>query len=199
MTSKNFPLMMRQKSYGVFLLITGLVGFLASGALSLERLELYKNPNHVASCDFGLFVSCSNLMKTDQAALFGFPNPFLGLMGFPVLITLAVLLVSGVNVPKWILRGLQVGMTLALALIVFFWYTSVYAVMTLCPWCMVVWSMVIPTFVLTTAYNLYHGNLMKNPSQRLKEFVSGWWGVVVAVIFVGIIGSILIRFAEYIF
>ncbi|MBC9704782.1 MAG: vitamin K epoxide reductase family protein [Enterococcus sp.] len=199
MTTKILPLMMRQKSYGVFLLVTAVIGFLASGALVLERLALYKDPDHIASCDFGLFVSCSSLMKTTQASLFGFPNPFLGIMGFPVLITLAVLLISGVTMPRWIMRGLQIGLTLALILVGFFWYTSVYAVMTLCPWCMVVWAMVIPAFILTTSYNIYHGNLTKYPSAKMKEFVNGWWWVLVIVVFVGIVGSILIRFAEYIF
>lgn len=199
MTTQNIPVMMRQKSYGLFLLIMGVVGFLASGALVLERLALYKDPDHVASCDFGLFVSCSTLMQTEQASLFGFPNPFLGIVGFPVLITLAVVLMAGVSLPRWLLRGLQVGMTLAVVLIGFFWYTSVYAVMTLCPWCMVVWSMVIPAFILTTAYNLYHGNLIRHPSQKLKDTVNGWWWVLVTVIFLGILGSILLRFAEYIF
>lgn len=193
------PALMRQKPFSIALLIMGVVGWLASGTLTLERLELYKNANHVASCDFGLFLSCTSLMKTSQASLFGFPNPFLGVVGFAVVITVAMVLLAGASLPRWFMNGLQVGVTAALALITFFWITSVYVVMTLCPWCMVVWAMIIPMFLLVTAYNLYNGNLVKNPSEKLKSFVSGWWWIVAVILIVGIIGSILIRFAEYIF
>lgn len=198
-TSTPVPTMMRQKSFGWALLIAGLIGWFASATLTLERLALYKDANHVASCDFGLFVSCTSLMKTDQASLFGFPNPFLGIVGFAVLITIAVVLLAGAVLPKWFFVGMQVGVTAALALITFFWVTSVYVVMTLCPWCMVVWAMIIPLFLLVTAYNLYHGNFRNIPSKKLQDFVSGWWWILAVMIIVGVIGSILIRFAEYMF
>lgn len=193
------PALMRQKPFSITLLIMGIIGWLASGALTLERLELYKNANHVASCDFGLFVSCTSLMKTSQAALLGFPNPLLGVVGFAVLITIAVVLLTGVKMPRWFMNGLQVGVTAGLGLITFFWITSVYVVMTLCPWCMVVWAMIIPMFLLITAYNIYHGNLVRNPSVKLKKFVSEWWWIVAIIVLVGVTGSIFIRFAEYIF
>lgn len=202
MKSKNpvsAPALMRQKPFSIALLIMGVVGWLASGTLTLERLELYKNANHVASCDFGLFLSCTSLMKTSQAALFGFPNPFLGVVGFAVVITVAMVLLAGASLPRWFMNGLQVGVTAALALVTFFWVTSVYVVMTLCPWCMIVWAMIIPMFLLVTAYNIYNGNLVKNPSKKLKTFVAGWWWIIAVMLIVGVIGSILIRFAEYIF
>ena len=41
-------------------------------------------------------------MKTDQASLFGFPNSFLGLVGFSVMLTLAVLVAAEVApVTNW--------------------------------------------------------------------------------------------------
>jgi uncharacterized membrane protein len=190
---------MRQKPFGWALLIAGIVGWLASATLTLERLALFKDSNHVASCDFGLFVSCTSLMKTEQAALFGFPNPFLGIVGFAVLITIAVVLLTGATLPRWFFNGLQAGVTAAFALVTFFWITSVFVVMTLCPWCMVVWSMIIPLFFLTTAFNIYNGNLVKNPSKGLKEFVSGWWWIFVIFAVVGVVGSIFASFAQYIF
>lgn len=193
------PTMMRQKPFSIALLIAGIIGWLASATLTLERLALYRDENHVAACDFGLFVSCTNLMKTDQASLFGFPNPLLGIVGFAVLITIAVVLLTGAYLPRWFFVGLQAGVTAGLALISFFWFTSVFVVMTLCPWCMVVWSMIIPLFFLVTAYNLYHGNLTKHPSSKFKEFVSGYWWVGAILVIVGVVASIFIRFAEYMF
>jgi len=198
-TPSPVPTMMRQKPFGWAMLIAGLIGWLASATLTLERLALYRDSEHVAGCDFGLFVSCTSLMKTDQASLFGFPNPLLGIVGFAVLMTIAVVLLTGAKLPRWFFLGLQTGITAALALISFFWFTSVYAVMTLCPWCMVVWSMIIPLFFLVTAYNIYHGNFSKNPSGKLKEFVSGYWWVGAILVIVGVVASILIRFAEYMF
>lgn len=193
------PLFMKSKTYGISLLILSIIGWLASATLTLERLALYGNANHVASCDFGLFVSCTSLMKTSQAALLGFPNPFIGIVGFAILGTIAVMILMGTKPLRWFWVALQIGVTAAFALVVFFWITSVYTVMTLCPWCMVVWTAVIPLFMLTTAYNVYHGNIFKNPRDKIKNFVSGWWWMLAIMAIVGIIASILFRFAEYIF
>src|SRR6478735_2883140 len=99
------------KRIGLILLITGVIGWLASGWLVLERLALYKDPDHVASCDMNPFISCTSVMKTAQASLLGFPNPFIGIAAFAVVITTAVVLLAGAKLPRWYWIGLQVGVT----------------------------------------------------------------------------------------
>lgn len=198
--------MKQQRTLGISLIITSLIAWIASGTLVLERLELFKDPTHIPTCDFGLFLSCSTIMKTAEAALFGFPNPFLGIVGFAITGTIGVILLltakhreQGLSIlPRWFMIAIQLGVTAAMALVTFFWYTSVYTVMTLCPWCMVVWSMVIPMFLHITAYNAANGNLggsLRGVGTKLLE----WNWVAVIVIYVLVVTSILIRFQEYIF
>lgn len=195
--------MLKQKSFGISLLVYSIIAWLASGALSLERLALYKDPTHVASCDFGLFVSCSSIMKTEQAGLFGFPNPFLGIVGFAITGTIAVFMVMTARLdknffPKWYMACFQIGVTIAFALVCFFWYTSVIKIMILCPWCMVVWSMVVPMFLHTTFLNAANGLFGGKLTQIGRKLIDWIWVAVISV-YVVIIASILIRFQEYIF
>ncbi len=61
--------------FGIMLVATGAIGWVAAGILILEKLELYRNPDHVTSCDINPWVSCGQVMETWQSELFGFPNP----------------------------------------------------------------------------------------------------------------------------
>ena len=54
---ESLPPMTRDKRFGWLLVITGIVGWLASGALVLEKLEVLKDPNHVTACDINPWVS----------------------------------------------------------------------------------------------------------------------------------------------
>ena len=186
--------MTRQTKYGLILLIGSIIGWLVSGALVLERIALYKDPNHVASCDVNTFVSCTDVMKTPQAGLFGFPNPFLGIVAFAVAITIGVLLVSGVKLPRWFMIGLQVGITVGLGFIVFFWSQSLYVIGALCPYCMVVWSVVIPMFIYTTIFNMQESVIFKRMRASDIEGIRSWAWVILLVAYIGIAASILFRF-----
>ena len=84
---ESLPPMTRDKPFGWLLVITGIVGWLASGALVLEKLEVLKDPNHVTACDINPWVSCGAVMQTWQSSVFGFPNMFIGIVAFAVIIT----------------------------------------------------------------------------------------------------------------
>ena len=45
------PPMTRDKPFAWLLLVTGVVGWLASGILVLEKLEVLKDPTHTTVCD----------------------------------------------------------------------------------------------------------------------------------------------------
>lgn len=177
------------------LTLYSLIAWLASGTLVLERLELYKDPDHIPSCDFGLFVSCSNIMKTEQASLLGFPNPLIGIVAFAITGTIGVMIASGVKLPKWIHLTSLLGMTIGIGLVGFFWYTSVIVVMNLCPWCMVVWSMMIPMFLHTLSFQIKNG--LFGTSLKNKNFPPVWVSTI--IVYVLIVASIFVRFYEYIF
>ena len=100
-------------------------------------------------------------MRTDQAEVFGFPNPLLGLAAFPVLAATGAGLLAGARYRPWYWLGLQAGVTLGAVFVVWLIFQSLYRINALCLYCMVVWAVVIPTFwtvtVTVTATNAARG------------------------------------------
>ncbi|MDO5745103.1 MAG: vitamin K epoxide reductase family protein, partial [Micrococcaceae bacterium] len=170
----------------------GAISWLASGMLVLERLELYKDPDYVTSCDFNPWVSCGTVMKSTQAALFGFPNPFLGIVGFAVVITIGMALLAGARFARWYWIGLQAGVTLAMVFIVWLWSQALYEINALCLYCMVVWAMVIPMFLYTTARNIAHGVIPA--SGAVRRFSAEWTWVLNIIMLVATAATIFLRF-----
>ncbi|WP_125612487.1 vitamin K epoxide reductase family protein [Specibacter cremeus] len=192
----KMTLLARHRPYAWLLLATGVVAWLASGALVLDRLELYKNPNASLSCNFNTWISCGDVMKTQQAELLGFPNPFIGIVGFAVIITTAVVMLAGARLARWYWIGLQIGITLGMALVCWFWFEALYVITILCPYCMVVWAMMIPLFVFTTVRNLSHG-VIPAPA-GLTRFAGEWAWVIAGLGYLAVIATIFFRFMHLI-
>lgn len=134
--------------------VGGLIGLIASAALLIEKIQTLLNPDYIPSCSFNPIVSCGSVMDSSQAALFGFPNPLIGIAAFPVVITAGVALLAGFSPPRWFWVGLQVGTTLGVVLVHWLIYQSIYEIQALCPYCMVVWVVTFPIFWYTTLRNL---------------------------------------------
>lgn len=142
---------------GLVLLIGGLIGLAAAFDLTYERIASLIDPGHVISCDFNPVLSCGTVMNTEQASVFGFPNPIIGLAAFPLVVFTGVLLLSRVSLPRWIALAFNLGTLAGLAFVCWLIFQSVYRIGVLCPWCMVVWTVVLPIFWFTTVHNLRSG------------------------------------------
>ena len=186
------PLMTRNRPFGFLLLITGVIGWIASGWLVIEKLHTLQNPNYVTACDVNPWVSCGVVMKQWQAALFGFPNMFIGIVAFAVVITTAMGLLSGAQYKRWYWLGLQTGVTLGFAFVVWLWSQALYDIGVLCPLCMVVWAMMIPMFIWTTIRNIVHG-VIKVPA-KAATFIGEWGWIITVLLYVGVTASIFFRF-----
>ncbi|GAB3189244.1 vitamin K epoxide reductase family protein [Nesterenkonia suensis] len=179
------------RALAVWLMVTGLVGAAASFLLLHERVQLWQDPDHITACDVNPWVSCGEVMASWQASTFGFPNIFIGVVAFPVVIALAVTLLAGLRPPRWFWLGLQAGVVFAFGFCVWLWSQAVYAIGALCPYCMIVWAAVIPMTVAVTARNILAGDLPSSP--RLRRLTADWWWVVMAVIVLLVVASIAIE------
>lgn len=142
--------------FGVMLFF-GIVGLIASFVLSIEEIHLLKNPDATLSCSFNLVLNCASVMKTEQATAFGFPNMFIGLMGFPIVITIALLGLSSVRFPRWFLIGGNIGYIFWTLFAYWLFFNSIYVIEILCPWCLLV------TFSMTVlSATITHYNLRNN-------------------------------------
>jgi len=164
---------------GWVLLVCSLIGVVAAFTLLVEKIELLKDPDYVPSCSMNPVLSCGSIMNTDQAEVFGFPNPIMGVFGFAVVLTLGALLVSGVRLPTWIWGGLQIGAIAGFAFVHWLIYQSLYVIGALCPYCMVVWVVTVVIFAATTAHWLKPNSRFTGYAPTLTVF---WLLVITALI-----------------
>lgn len=136
------------------LLIGGLVGLVCSFIIMFEKIQLLQNPHYTPSCNLNPVISCGSVMASKQANAFGFPNPLIGLVAFPVLITIGTIFLTGGKIPRWIWWGILSGTLFGVSFIHWLFFESVYRIHALCPYCMVVWITTITLFVYTLIYNL---------------------------------------------
>lgn len=129
---------------------TSLIGLVAALALTLEKLAKLANPDTLATCDFSLVIQCGKNLDSWQGSILGFPNPIIGLVLLPLVLATGVGLFARAYYAKWYWRTFHIGVTLAFGFVLWLIYQSVYVLGTLCPWCMVTWSAVIPMFWATT-------------------------------------------------
>lgn len=181
------------RRYGVVLLVFGLVGFAAALALSIEKILKLQDPDRVATCSFNIFLDCSAAMGSWQGSLLGFPNSFIGLAAFPVVVTSGVVLLAGARLPAWYWRSLLAGTVAALGLVVFLVYTSVAELGKLCPYCMVVWVAVLPLFWYTLVYAVQQGTVPA--SQRVRELLVRNRVVLLAALYLVVIAWVVIAMA----
>lgn len=84
----------------VSMLVGALLSLLASFVLSVEAVVLAGDPSAVLSCSVNAVLNCATVALHPSAALWGFPNSFLGLIAEPVVITVAIAGLCGVKFPR---------------------------------------------------------------------------------------------------
>lgn len=176
------------------MLAFGIVALLASLILSIEEFHLLKNPDAQLSCSFNLIFNCATVMQTWQAAVFGFPNMFIGLMAFPIVIMIAVLGLSRVKLPRWFWTAANLGFLTSMLFAQWLFFQSVYAIETLCPWCLTVTTSTIIIFATITHYTIrenifrfdkkIHKQLMNFQQKDYgKLLVAAWLALLVLLVF----------------
>jgi uncharacterized membrane protein len=176
----------------VWVLIAGVLGLAAAVTLTIEKIELLINPDYVPTCSINPVLSCGSVMNTPQAAAFGFPNPLVGIVGFSVVVVTGVLALAKVALPRWYWGGLAAGTLLGAAFVHWLIFQSLYRIGALCPYCMVVWAVMIPLLVVVSSIALQP--LASNGAAR---FVHQWRWSLTALWFTALILLILVRFWDY--
>jgi len=103
-----------------------------------------------------------------------------------------VLSVARVGLPRWYWVGLMTGVGLGVVFVHWLIFESLYEIGALCPYCMVVWSVTVPLFVVVASIALRP--LAGNPVAR---FLYHWRWPLVALWFTAVILAILVRFWDY--
>ncbi|MGA8851877.1 MAG: vitamin K epoxide reductase family protein [Aeromicrobium sp.] len=176
--------------------ITGAVGLIAASILTIDKITLLESKvdgtDAALNCDLSAFVSCSGVMESDQASAFGFANSIIGVIGFAVVLTLGVLVLARVALPRFVWAGLQLGTIFGIGFVTWLQVQSIYEINKLCPWCMVVWIMMIPLFVGVTARNLRSSA----PASGVTRFVTNWTPLIVALWYLAVAAAIWFQFGS---
>jgi uncharacterized membrane protein len=168
----------RPVGFAVFLLITGLIGFLAAFQLIVERIHNLQNPEDPLSCAVSPFIDCGANFDAWQGSLLGFPNPLLGVAGFVAPIAVAVGLLAGARFDRWFWRLFTGGILGAYLFITWLFTQTAFVIGVLCPFCMVVWLATIPMWWHLLAWTLKHGLLFGDRTRAFGAVALRWaWAV----------------------
>jgi len=188
----------QERPLAIGLLVGGLIGFVASAVLLIERIRLAEDSDYIPTCSINPVLSCGNVMESAQAALLGFPNPIIGVAAFPVVVTTGAALLAGGRLARWYWLGLQAGVTVAFAFICWLVFQSLYRINALCPYCMGVWVVVLPTFWYVTLTNAASGRLGRRAQQSAAvELGVRQHTVLLGAVYVLVVALIGLRFWDY--
>jgi len=136
------------------MLVSSLLGLVASLVLSIDAIALAADPNAALSCNISSTISCAKVGITWQANLLGFPNAFLGLIAEPVVITIAVAGLGGVRFPRWFMNSAMAVYSIGLAFAYWLFLQAYFVIGALCPWCLLVTVTTTTVFMSLLRINL---------------------------------------------
>lgn len=177
-----------------WVLIAGVMGLAASLTLTVEKIKLLTNPSYVPSCNINPVVACGSVMVTPQASILGLPNPLLGIIAFTVVVVTGVLAVVKVQLPQWYWVGLAVGTLIGAAFVHWLIFQSLYRIGALCPYCMVVWAVIIPLLVVLACIVF---RPVPDRGAALARVAYQWRWSIVTLWFTAVFLMIMVRFWDY--
>ncbi|MDX2563378.1 vitamin K epoxide reductase family protein [Streptomyces sp. NPDC087219] len=177
------------RAFAWMLVITGAAGVLAAWVITIDKFKLLEDPNFVPGCSLNPIVSCGNIMKSEQASVFGFPNPMLGLVTYAMVIAIGLALLAGARYRRWYWLGLNAGTLFGVGFCTWLMYQSLYEINSLCLWCCLAWVATIVMFWYVTSHNVRSGVI---PAPRgLRTFFDEFtW--ILPVLHIGIIGMLIL-------
>ena len=177
------------------LVVGGVIGIFASVELIIQKIAVLSDPDFVPNCDINPILSCGSVISTEQASLFGFPNPVLGVVGFTIVIMFGALLFTGVELPRLMWLGLNFGALAGMIFVIWLVSQSLYVIGALCPWCMVVWAVTIPIFWQVTTDNLASNRLSLGKS--LSEIIVTLKWILISASYLIIMALIFVRWQDF--
>ncbi|HET6856472.1 MAG TPA: vitamin K epoxide reductase family protein [Streptomyces sp.] len=177
------------RALALLLMITGAAGLLASWVITIDKIKLLEDPTFTPGCSLNPVVACGNIMKSEQASAFGFPNPMLGLVTYAMVVCIGVGLLAGARYRGWFWLGLNAGTLFGVGFCTWLQYQSLYNINSLCLWCCLAWVATIVVFCYVTTHNIKH-RIIPAPEGLRKGLLEFHW--VPPVLWIGIIGMLIL-------
>src|SRR5579884_649757 len=110
------------------MIILSVIGLICAFIIMYDKLQILQNPNYKPSCSINPIISCGSVMQSNQSHIFGFPNPIIGLITFPMVFTMGGLIIGGAKLKRWVWLTLQGGTFLAVLFVHWLFFESVYRI-----------------------------------------------------------------------
>jgi len=163
-----------------------------------ERIQMLKHPDLPLSCNLNPVIDCGTVLSNRWASLFGFPNAFIGIAIFAMLLMAGVLLTSG-GKPSRFFSHFLFGVSVVLILFaLWFFGMSLYVIGKVCIFCLFIWTASVPIFW----YGLldYLRTLgPKNWLRRLQVVGEQNHWLVLAAAYIALAALYFLRFKAYYF
>ena len=187
-----------EKAMPWLLIASGVIGNICSFIISVDKIKLLENPAFKPSCDLNPIVSCGSVMSSHQGSLFGFPNPWIGLAGFSVLLTMGMGMLAGAKFRRWFWQSLETGISLGLVFALWLLFESVYRIHALCPYCLTVDIVIITLFWYSTLYCIEKKYIvLKGKALEAAQFARRHHLDILVLVFLILISLILKHFWYY--
>lgn len=161
---KEESLITRYATSGIILL-SSLVGFYSSFYLTLEKINIIKDPDKVLPCDVNSLFNCGIVMRSEYSEIFGIPWSLFGVAGYTAVMLLAFALLEKKQMSRLFALITTAGALGAFVLSTYFMYLTAYVIGAFCPFCLAsAFSSTIVFFTLVSHYlatNSYHFNKEK--------------------------------------
>ncbi|MEU8435272.1 vitamin K epoxide reductase family protein [Streptomyces sp. NPDC029216] len=177
------------RSLAWLLVATGAAGLLASWVITLDKFLLLEDPDFKPACSLNPVVSCGSVMKSAQAAVFGFPNPMLGLAAYGVVVCVGAGVLAGARHRRWFWLGLNAGTAFGTGFCAWLMTQSLYVINALCLWCCLAWVATLLMFWAVTAHNVRTRRLAA-PGPLREFFTDFAWAP--PALHLGVIGMLVL-------
>lgn len=184
------------------MLVGAALSLLAAFVLSVEAIQLARDPNSNVSCSVNVVLNCATVNNHPTGTMFGFPNSFIGMIAEPIVITVAIAGLAGIRFPRLFMVTAQIFYTAGLVFALYLLYLSMFVIGALCPWCLLVTLTTILVWFAITRYNLRENNLYL--PKKIQKNAHVWLDrdydkFLMAVIIFVIIAGILLKYGNGLF
>lgn len=184
------------------MLVGSIASLIASFVLSVEAVELARDPGADLACSVNIILNCATVGLHESSYLFGFPNSFLGLIAEPVVMTVAIAGLAGVTFPRLFMAVAQFFYTLGFIFALYLLGVSYFVIGALCPWCLLVTLTTTLVWFAITRYNIREDNLYlpRGVQKRLHAWIEKDYDkLVMASFIVFVIAAIVVKYGEGLF
>ncbi len=188
----------KEKLIAIMIVVLASIGLSAASILTVEKIELLKNPQHVTSCSLSPVVACSPVIASPQAtAMGGVPNPIFGIFGFACVFTAGMTILAGArNLSRMWWRTLFAGVVFGVGFCIWLMHEGLYEIGALCLYCMTTWMVTFTLFWVVLSEMIRNGSCVLLP-KRIQTLVLRYRdGLITASIGI-IVLLIYFRWASY--